>query len=191
MRRETQKMKQTRRVKKKGFRPELVSCPSPHSHLISVLAAHFYKLSQDAKMNPELGDLAFIYIPTGWCLFYSLFHVKKTGWDGISRGQKEIEQDLLKQRNPCVSVPLGSIRLPCGCNVFVRPSPLITIMFPEECSCLYVCKDMYECVCKSMIPLQLSYAMRKKTYSVQLCTTVHGWISIKCCLAAAQWCVLY
>lgn len=44
---------------------------------------------------------------------------------------KKKQHESFKQQNPRVSIPQGSVWLPCGCNVFVRPSPLITIMSLE------------------------------------------------------------
>lgn len=123
----------------------------------------FLEIIPGCKKGPKLGDLAFIYILTGWCLFFSLSHFKKTGKDGISRGQKETEQDSLKQQNPWMSAPLGSVRLPCGCNVFVRPSPLITIMFPKEYSRLFakICMSVF-----AKVWSHCNYNMRNKYHIV-------------------------
>lgn len=112
------------------------ACPVPFlslSHLISVLAARFYESFPNRDRGPKLGDLAFIYILTGFgLLLLPLFFLENREQDGISRGQKETEQESLKQQNPWASFPQGTVWLPCGFNVFVRPSPLITIMSLER-----------------------------------------------------------
>lgn len=126
------RLKRRKRKQKKAFRPELVSCPSPHSHHISVLAARFYKLSRDTERGQNLEiwhSFTFLLVCASRALF---FFLKNREQDGISRGQRETEQESFKQQNPWLSVPQGSVWLPCGCNVFVRPSPLITIMSLER-----------------------------------------------------------
>lgn len=70
--------------------------------------------------------------------------------DGISLGQKETEQESLKQQNLSENIPQRSTCLPCGRDVFVRPSPLITIMSPDisvraEFLCLCVFSKMSGC----------------------------------------------
>ena len=85
-----------------------------------------------------------IHLHSYWFVLLLLcFFSENREQDGISRGQKETERESFKQQNPWVSVPQGSVWLPCGCNVFVRPSPLITIMSLERsmragfvCSCV-------------------------------------------------------
>lgn len=88
-----------------------------------------------------------IHLHSYWFVLLLLslfFFFRNREQDGISRGQKETEQKSFKQQNPWVSVPQGSVRLPCGCNVFVCPSPLITIMSLErsvmaEVVCVHEC----------------------------------------------------
>lgn len=84
------------------------------------------------KRSPTIRSLVFIYILAA-LLLSSFFSSSRREQDGISTGQKETEQEPFKLQNPGTSVPQGSVWLPCGCDVFVRPSPVITIMSLERC----------------------------------------------------------
>ena len=102
-----------------------------------------------------------IHLHSYWFVLLLLcFFSENREQDGISRGQKETERESFKQQNPWVSVPQGSVWLPCGCNVFVRPSPLITIMSLERSMrarflCLCVLSASVFVNVQEIIPLQL------------------------------------
>lgn len=86
--------------KKKAFRPELVSCPSPHSHHISVLAARFYKLFREAErgQNSEIWhSFTFLLVCASHALFFSSTTESKMEFQGA---KKETEEESFKQQNP-------------------------------------------------------------------------------------------
>lgn len=128
-----------------GFRPELVSCPSPHSPY-QRLGCTFLQIIPGPRKGPKLEDLAFIYILTGLCFSCSFFPLQeqRARWN-FKRPQRNRE-GIVQATKSWSEHPAGIHRLPCGCNVFVRPSPLITIMslersMREEFMCVYVCLE--------------------------------------------------
>lgn len=133
MRRKSKTKKERNRkekYKKRAFRPQLVLCLSPHSHLSASWLHVFYKLCWDAERGQywEIWhSFTFLLVCTSPALFF-LLQEERARWN--SKGPKKKQHKSFKQQNPRVS-PKGSVWLPCGCNVFVRPSPLITIMSLE------------------------------------------------------------
>lgn len=82
-------------------------------------------------------------------LFLLPFKTRKR--DGISRGHKETEQESFMQQNLWVRFPQGFVWLPCGCNVFVHPSPPITIMSLERSvrvEFVGLWKNLHESLCR-------------------------------------------
>lgn len=79
-------------------------------------------------------------------LFFPFKRQSKMEFQGAKKKQSRTHSS---NKNPWENVPQGSIWLPCGCNVFVRPSPLITIMSQEGrvrvCSCGFakMCKSVF------------------------------------------------